>query len=55
MFLHNPLALSKSASHLSRTEQEFFVDIHQLLAPELIPVEYVRGKKLRGDTAGQIL
>ena len=37
------------------TEQEFFVDIHELVGPKLVLVKDICCEKLRRDPAGKIL
>ncbi|KAL9023298.1 MAG: hypothetical protein Q9196_007289, partial [Gyalolechia fulgens] len=41
-------------THLSQSEEEYFIDFHQLISPELVLVEDVGGKQFRSDAPGKI-
>ena len=54
MLLDDPSSFSMSPPHLSESEEEKLVDVHQFIGPKLILVENIGGEQFGRDTASQI-
>ena len=54
MFFDNSSSLAVSSTHLSESEEENFIHIHQFISPKFVFVDDICSEQLRGDTTCQI-